>query len=69
MMKEKPYAKLRGRMAEKGISQKLLAKQLGISETAMANKFNALSDFKAKEMQIIYNILELEDVASYFFVK
>lgn len=32
-MKEKNYAKLRGRTIEKGMSQKDVAKQIGMSET------------------------------------
>ena len=67
MMKEKPYAKLRGKMAEKGISQERLAKAIGISKTALSMKLSGEREFRFKEMECIYKVLELEDVQSYFF--
>lgn len=63
----KRYAKLRGRMAEKNVTQEKLAKELGISKATMNNRLNGKSEFGLKELQIIFQILDLEDIESYFF--
>lgn len=67
MAAEKNFAKIRGRMAEKNISQDKLAKALGVSTVTLNRKLAGQKDFRLKEVQIIAELLELEDVRPYFF--
>lgn len=65
------YSKLLGTMREKGITQKVLAEKIGVSETTFNQKLKNNSEFKQSEMYSILNYLELNlnDVTEYFFVK
>ena len=67
MAAEKNFAKIRGRMAEMNISQDKLAKALGVSPVTLNRKLAGQKDFRLKEVQIIAELLELEDVRPYFF--
>lgn len=67
MTENKPYAKLRGRMAEYNITQSGIASLLGISITAVNNKMTGKTDFSPKEMKILKLALNLETVDAYFF--
>ena len=70
-MKEKNYAKLRGRTIEKGMSQKDVAKQIGMSETTYSLKLNGRYPLKQSEMQKIINLLSIpvDEIGSYFFTQ
>ena len=70
-MKEKNYARLRGRTIEKGMSQKDVAKQIGMSETTYSLKLNGRYPFKQSEMQKIINLLSIpvDEIGSYFFTQ
>ena len=63
------YSKLKGRMAEKGVTQKQLATLLNISENALSNKFKGVSAFNSKEIAMICNHLDIPntEIGIYFF--
>lgn len=67
MKKSKPFAKLRGKMAEKGITQKMLASMLGQSSTSINSKLQGKYDFNAKDMKLIKLALDLDSIDEYFF--
>lgn len=46
-------------LIRKNVSKKALAKALGISEMALFNKLNGLSEFKASEIDKTTNFLRL----------
>lgn len=64
-----PYPKLRGRMVEKGVSQRKLAEVLGISITAMSNKMRGVAGFSQGDIVKICETLDiaLDDIGSYFY--
>ena len=64
-----PFPKLKGRMREYGISQKEMARKLGISEASLNYKINGKVDFKVNEAKIICKILEIENADAFFFDK
>lgn len=68
-MSELTYPKLRGIMAEHGISQSNMAERLGISQQAMTKKMNNKTAFSQKDMVRICEILDIPiaDVGLYFF--
>lgn len=53
--------KLLGLMAEKRITQRELAKKLGVSKNTINNKINGKVDFNTAEATKICEILELTD--------
>lgn len=63
----KPFAKLRGRMAEMGVTQGMAAAVLGITSQAFSRKINGKFQFNMKEIRILKEYLELENVDDYFF--
>jgi DNA-binding XRE family transcriptional regulator len=67
MKKSKPFAKLRGRMAERGVTQEMLAKMIGQSKTSVNCKLNGQYDFNARDMKLIKLALNLESIDEYFF--
>ena len=67
MAKEKPYAKLRAKLVERGMTQEDLARVLGISRTAVGNKMNGRTEFSVKDMKILKLILNLETIDAYVF--
>lgn len=67
MKESKPYAKLRGRLAERGLTQNEIATMLGVSLTSVNNKLTGKTDFSPKEMKILKLALNLETIDAYFF--
>ena len=61
------FGKLRGRMAETGITQNALAKSLGMSRSTLSLKMNGKREFTLTELQIIVKVLNIDDPRSYFF--
>lgn len=57
-LKHKPYSKLKGCLAEKGVTQKDIAKIVNISHVALNKKINGSSDFTYSEVEIICNFLK-----------
>lgn len=54
---------------EKGIDRKVIAKKLGISLTSLSYKLNNKTQFKASEIQVLSEILEINyEKDKYFFV-
>lgn len=52
-------AELRAEIARKGISNRSIANQLGISEQAFYNKIGGVREFKESEIKKLIQILEL----------
>ena len=67
MKESKPYAKLRGRLAERGLTQNEIATMLGVSLTSVNNKLTGKTEFSPKEMKILKMALDLETIDAYFF--
>lgn len=67
MKESKPYAKLRGRLAERGLTQNEIATMLGVSLTSVNNKLTGKTEFSPKEMKILKLALNLETIDAYFF--
>lgn len=61
------YSKLKGRMAEKGVSQKELAGVIGVSVATLSSKFNNKTYFSIKEAKLIGDYLGIADYNPYFF--
>lgn len=59
---------LRGVIAQRGTSQRKLAKQLGITEKTFYTKM-AKGVFDSDEMQAMVDILQIEEPAAIFFAK
>ncbi len=59
-IKHKPYAKLKGKMREKGITCADLSKLLHLSETAVNHKINGRSDFYIREVEKISTTYDIE---------
>lgn len=71
MVKEYDYSLLRGKMAEKGITQGMLAKILGMSTSAFNMKMNNRTSFSQSQIREIVNVLDIphDDVYKYFFAE
>ena len=54
---------LRGKMAEKGLSQRVLAQKIRMSENALASKIKGLRSFRVSEVIAICGVLEINDPA------
>ena len=52
---------LRGKMAEKGFSQRDLAQKIRMSENALSAKIKGLRSFRVSEVIAICGILEISD--------
>lgn len=61
------HLKLKGLMLEKGITQKDLAKAIGISVVSLNKKINGLTQFDAEDIVKISNELDIVDLKPYFF--
>ena len=61
--------KIKGRMAEMGISQEEAAEALGIKQPTFSQKCNGVRDFKTHEVQKLVALLNIDDkdVVQYFF--
>lgn len=57
------FAKLRGLMAEKGITQRELASKIGCSENTIGVKIRGLASFNTDEILAICDALEIKDNA------
>lgn len=68
-MTKMDYSKLRGRIAECGITQKVLAEKAGISECQLCQKISGRYAFKQSEIVNICNILciDMSKIPDYFF--
>lgn len=53
--------KLKGKIAEAGLTQRELAKKAGMSENSLYNKINGRRDFGAREIVAICEILNITD--------
>jgi putative transcriptional regulator len=62
--KKRPFSKLKGLRAERGLTQLDMAKKLGISETSYVLRETGKREFKLSEMGIIstYFGLSIEDI-------
>lgn len=61
------FSKVKGRMREKGLTQAMVAKRLGLSTQAFSSKVNGKTDFKLSELEALCGILEISDPSAYFF--
>lgn len=61
------HLKLKGLMLEKGITQKDLAKAIGISAVSLNKKINGLTQFDAEDIVKISKELDIVDLKPYFF--
>lgn len=63
------YSKLLGRLAERGLKQYDLAKELGITSYSVYKKLNSKSEFKQQEILHLINFLNIEpaDISKFFF--
>lgn len=55
--------KLLARVVEAGLSQKMLAERIGMSENTMSSRVCGLSEFKADEISAIASALAITDPA------
>lgn len=58
---------LRGKMVEKGYSQKVIAKEIGISQTTLSKKMQGKADFTVTEMVTLMYLLGIEDPSGFFY--
>lgn len=61
-------SRLRGKMAEKGITQIELAKELGIVPSSLSRKMTGKTDFSLTEALTIVRVLGGGSVDDYFFI-
>lgn len=53
--------KLKGKIAERGLTQGELAKAIGISDNSMTNKMSGRRDFTIGEIDRICKVLQISD--------
>lgn len=58
---------LRGKIAEKGMTQSSLAKIIGMSENSLSRKLRGRRQFSLSEAVTICNVLEIENPKEIFF--
>lgn len=58
-LKHRPYTKLKGVLAEKGMSQKQLAETLRLSAVTVNQKINGTLEFTYTEVEIICDCLNV----------
>lgn len=65
----KEFNKLRGKFAERNMSQKQVAAQIGLNPSTMTRKMNGLSEFTRTEIVMISQLLDLtrDELNSVFF--
>lgn len=63
------YSKLLGRIKERGYTQVLLAKEIGLSETSLNLTLNNKRDFRQDEIERLADVLDIRAVEyeAYFF--
>lgn len=66
---KKDFSKLRGKFAERNISQKAVAAQIGLNPSTMTRKMNGVSEFTRTEIVMISQLLDLtrDELNSIFF--
>ena len=62
------FTALQNKMKEKGMTQRKLSKKTGIPLTTLSDKLNGRTEFKATEMRVIADVLELDSIEGYFLV-
>ena len=65
---ERPFAKLRLKMAEKNINQQLLSEVCNICRQSLSYKLAGLRPFTTDEIYLICNVLDIpeEEILKYF---
>lgn len=65
------YSKLLGRMKERGLTQGILATEIGVNEGTLNSKLNNKFGFKQNEMDAICKALDIpnDEIGDYFFCK
>lgn len=58
--------KIKGLMAENGLTQEQMAKELKITGTAFRNKLNSKTEFKISELLEMANIFNVEAIDIFF---
>ena len=58
---------IRGKIAERGLTQQKLAEKTGISENSLSRKLSGKRDFRLEEVKRICAILGIENPSPYFF--
>ncbi len=68
-MTKMDYSRLRGKIAERGITQKALAREVGISEGQLCQKLSGRYAFKQAEMVDICSALSIDmaQIPEFFF--
>ena len=63
------HSKLRGRIVEKGLSQKRISEVMGITQQAFSKKMNNTTQFSSSDIVSLTDLLEIEptDIGAYFF--
>lgn len=63
------YSALRGRICERGLTQKELAARIGVSESQLNRKLAGEFSFKQDEIDRIIRLLDIDpqDICRYFF--
>ena len=61
------HALLRGKIAEKGFSQKQMADAIGCDPNTFSRKMLNKSDFTVTEIMTLMYLLNIEDPREYFF--
>lgn len=61
-------SRLRGKMAEKNVSQTELAKELGIDPSTLSRKITGKTDFSLIEALTIIRVLGGGTIDDYFFI-
>ena len=59
--------KLRAKIYENGMTQREVAKKIGISFQSLSYKMNNKIEFRASEMEKLCKVLDIKDKDSYFF--
>lgn len=70
-MDDVKYGKLRGRMAELGVTQEDIGQCLGITRQAVNKKFAGITGFSQKDILQICDFLDIpiEEIGLFFYVK
>lgn len=70
-MAEYNYAKLLGRMRERGVTQEDVASKMGRNAATISRKLNNQGYFTQTEISIMCDILKIsdEEIGNYFFAK
>ncbi len=61
------FAKVRGRMAERGMTMTHLSELSGIPVSTLSNKLSGQTEFKTSEIVAVAKALEIPSIEKYFF--